>query len=438
MLYAATINSIVPAIAAGTWGTMSDRFGRRLALLVPAVGNLAQCLLIAGFAYFRWSFWTVIVAGSFAGIAGGSGTMFCGLFAFTADVTSSRRRTLYFSVLAAVQDVGIMIGNLAVGRVVTWWGVAAPFYVIAVIYALLAAYAIALPESLTEEKRVAKLDWRRVNVVGALSVLWRSEKPGFRRSLGLLTATFTLTYAAFIAWVIIVVLYAKQLFHWDSNMISYFGAAESGGRSLAVLFLAPLLFRARHMVAPGAVVTTALLFQTGAFVFYATATETATMFSGVAFESLSAVAMPTMRAIYSRAMPDDEQGKVLSVISAVETIINVLVPIIVPAVFASTNHKCPRCTIYGVLGLSVLSVMLALVYAKWPLPIDAVDVDDDEALLRDEDGAGEVAIAKQKAAQVGETDTLIDGASCPYIAMHKGQDFKSMGSGKSTYGSINP
>lgn len=450
LLYAALINSVVPALAAGTWGTLSDRYGRRVALLVPAVCNLLQVLLILYFGVLHLSFWVVIAAGSISGIGGGSGTMFCGLFAFTADVTESRHRTLYFSILAAIQDVGVMLGNLSVGWIVTRFGFVAPFYAIAAVYGALALYACVLPESLSYENQQKKLKWRQVNSIGALSILWRRPPPHlggwFRRSLGLLTITFALTYAAFIAWVMIVVLYAKQLFHWDANMISYFGATESGARSLAVLILAPLLFRVRTKLSPGLVVAVALVMQTISFVFYSTADSTALMFSGVLFEGLSAVAIPTMRAILSRAMPDDEQGKVLSVISVVETAVNVIAPIIVTAVFHATNHSCPRCTIYGVLGLSVASVVLGALYAWFPLHITdhhppttttTTPVDGDE-----ENGADANARAIKKAKGLHtiakETSSLIiDGAACPYIDMNRERDHRDFGAARATFGSIN-
>ncbi len=56
--------------------------------------------------------------GAISGILGGSGTMFCGFFSYAADVSaggSGAHRSLKFAVIEGIQDLGILLGNLAVG-----------------------------------------------------------------------------------------------------------------------------------------------------------------------------------------------------------------------------------------------------------------------------------------------------------------------------------
>lgn len=375
MVYMATVNSIIPSMAAGTIGTMSDKYGRRFALFLPCLGGLLHALVILAFCVWDLSFWTVIIAGFLSGVAGGSGTIFCGFFTYAADVSQGEKRSMNFAILEGVQDFGVLLGNLAVGWIVTAWGTTAPFVPIAAVFLFLVAYVLAMPESLSSENRVEKLDWRKANVLGALANVWKPSGVGRPAAQGLLAATFTLTYTAFIGFVIILVLYAKQLFHWDPNTISYFAASQSAARAVGALFLAPLLFRraSRALLPAHHVISVSILAQTVAFSIYATAKNTGTMFMGTAFEGLSSVAIPTIRAVFSRANPASEQGKVLSVISAIETLVNVLIPIFIPYIFSVTNVECPRCAIYVVTGIGGLGFLVSLLFSRvaTPLPSEA-------------------------------------------------------------------
>lgn len=221
---------------------------------------------------------------------------------------------------------------------------------------------------------------------------------------------------AFIGFVIILVLYAKQLFAWGPSTISYFAATQSAARSLGVLVLAPLLFRGRTVLPASLVISGSLLFQTAAFTVYGLAKSTRTMFIGTAFEGLSSVSIPTMRAVFSRANPPTEQGKVLSVISAIETVINIAVPIFIPYLFSLTNVDCPRCTLYVVIGCSAFAFFISLVFGVVAkrLPDERERGTEIEASL----GAGEEKASLVAAPlAVGSVNGSGNGG-CPYIEFH--------------------
>ena len=156
-------NSIVPAFIAGTIGILSDRYGRRLSLIMPAIGNALQAMLTLVFAYYHLPFWFIIVPGAVSGFFGGSGTMFCGMFAYAADVSGIKDRTLRFAWLAAMQYFGITLGNLAITPLVHFGGsIKVVFWPVAIGYVILAIYVCFVPESLPKHKRVSKLKWYKV------------------------------------------------------------------------------------------------------------------------------------------------------------------------------------------------------------------------------------------------------------------------------------
>jgi MFS family permease len=143
-----------------------------MSLMLPAIGNALQAVLTLVFAYYRLPFWFIIVPGAVAGVFGGSGTMFCGLFAYVADVCGVRERTLQFAWLAAVQYFGITLGNLAITPLVHFGGgIEVCFWPVAIVYVLLALYIACIPESLPQHKRVEKLSWYKVNSISLVVVI---------------------------------------------------------------------------------------------------------------------------------------------------------------------------------------------------------------------------------------------------------------------------
>eukprot|EP00163_Fabomonas_tropica_P009275 TRINITY_DN19079_c0_g1_i1.p1 TRINITY_DN19079_c0_g1~~TRINITY_DN19079_c0_g1_i1.p1 ORF type:complete len:515 (-),score=94.98 TRINITY_DN19079_c0_g1_i1:143-1687(-) len=431
MVYAATANSVIPALAAGTLGILSDRYGRRLALLVPCIGQALQAGLIIIFARYNLPFWWIIVAGFLGAVTGGSGTVFCGFFSYVADVSDNNsHRSLLFAVLAAVQDIGILFGNLAVGKFIEWWGLEAPFWPVCGVFIFLSLYMALVPESLTEEKKSKEeLNWKKVNVFASLKGVWQESRIGPSYVQGLLASIFTFSYMSFIGFVIIVVLYAKQLFHWGPTEISHFAAAQSGLRSVGVLILAPLLFRVNKTMMPTSlVISFSLVAQTLAYSLYSVARTTKAMFIGTAFEGLSAVAIPTMRAVFSRANPETEQGRVLSAISAIETIINTAIPILIPLLFSVTNAHCPRCTTYAVAASSGIAFLISIVYGRLarPLPprgdlamVSSGDVEGGKGPQVTTDGMN---IQQEKSALITKKER---GQSCPYIQLNNDADPRS-------------
>jgi MFS transporter, DHA1 family, tetracycline resistance protein len=370
MTYTSLANSILPALIAGSLGVLSDKYGRRLPMVVSTLGGMFQALAVLCFYYFEWPFYTLVIAGAVHGLMGGPASMFMAMFSFVADCSSYSSRSLRFSLLAVLQYLGILAGNMTAGVVIQMGGFAAPFWPIAFVYLLATGYGLLVPESLRPEIQVDKLNWKKANVFGAFSILFKPTLVGHPLVLLVLAVALAAGYAAFIGFVIVLVLYAKQLFGWDSMMIAYFASAQCAARAIGVMLIAPLLFKWRkNLLSPGTIVVLGLLCQAIAYAWYAVATTTGSMFIGTFFEGLSAIALPTMRSIFSRAVSEKEQGQTLASISAIETLVNSLVPAILMGMFGATNAACPRCALYVIVGLSGLAALAGFVHALMAKPL---------------------------------------------------------------------
>ncbi len=146
-------------IAVPTLGAMSDRFGRRLILLVSLFGSAAGYLIFG----LGGALWVLFTGRIIDGLTGGNiGT----IFAYAADITEPKDRTRFFGQLGAMSGFGFVIGPALGGLIYRLPGSSnsAPLYFAAAVTFLNTAWGFfAMPESLTPERRASSLRFAQMN-----------------------------------------------------------------------------------------------------------------------------------------------------------------------------------------------------------------------------------------------------------------------------------
>ena len=141
-------------------GALSDRFGRRLVLLV-SIGTLVVDFLIMGIA---GSIWLLFIGRALSGI---SGATYSTANAYIADVTEPANRGKAFGMIGAAFGFGFVFGPV-IGGFLGEISPRAPFFAAAGLAALNFCYGLfVLPESLAPEDR-RPFDIKRANPFGAV------------------------------------------------------------------------------------------------------------------------------------------------------------------------------------------------------------------------------------------------------------------------------
>lgn len=341
----ATLFALIQFFAAPIIGALSDRFGRRPIVLASNLGLGLDFAVMALAPNLAW----LAVGRMLSGIASGSGPA---AYAYLADVTEPHRRASTFGIMFGVQAAGATLGP-AIGGLLSSADLRVPFWVAAAFCLLNAIYGLfMLPESLPLERR-ARFSWAHANPIGALAWLIRT----YPQLSGMIAVALLLSLASQGANSITVV-YTGYRYNWTPETIgivlTVFGLA-----SLAVQ-AGLVSFSTRHLGERATFLGGMALTTLGLFVFGAAETGTQFWF-GVPLLALGAICGPVMGGYFSKAVADNEQGRLQGAWSGVNAGMGLIAPGLFTFTFATTisagAHHLPG------LAFFIAAAMIALAIA---------------------------------------------------------------------------
>ncbi len=302
-------------------GMLSDRFGRRPILLISLLGLTADYIILALAPNMAWLIAGRLVAGVFSATVSTAN-------AYIADITPKKDRAAAYGLLGAAFGIGFIIGPL-VGGVLGAIDLQYPFWLAAGLAFLNFIFGyFFLPESLAIEKR-KPIILRRANPFSALLYIRRYS------SLAVLLAALFLSSIAQQGLQGIWVLWVEARFNW--------GVAEAGyslawvGFSMA--FVQGYLVRkaipkyGERRVLFGGYIISAIAFSLLPFV-----TAGWVIYPGIFLYVLgTGIATPTLSALMSNSVPENEQGLLQGTLGSIQTIAMILGPLFATQVFAKTT-----------------------------------------------------------------------------------------------------
>jgi len=316
--------SIAQLISAPLWGRVSDRYGRRPALLIglsaPAVAYVAFGLANT----VAWLFLSRIIQGAGGGTTGVAQ-------AYVADSIPAAGRARALGWLSAATSLGVMIGPV-VGSLAAHWGRAAPGFVAA---GLCLANVLFAWKYLPESRRPGDHPPARKPV-------WHAAWQIFRRP-GTTVARLVWIYAAgmlaFTCLTSVLPLFLSAEYGVTEKTIGYFflyvGALSLVMRSI---FLGPIVDRigeAWAMRIGGACLVVGLL-------LYPAASSLWSLALIIPFVPIgTALLFPATTALMSRAAPKAELGTVMGSAQTFAGLARVVAPILATRAFQDWGHDWP-------------------------------------------------------------------------------------------------
>ncbi|MCC6971534.1 MAG: TCR/Tet family MFS transporter [Phycisphaerales bacterium] len=333
-------------------GVLSDRFGRRPVLLVSVFGSGVDYFAMALAPTVPWLF----ITRALNGISGASMTA---ANAYIADVTPPEKRAAGFGMAGAAFGLGFVLGPL-IGGFLGDLDIHYPFYAAGGLTLLNWLYGyFVLPESLPPARHHS-INYKRANPVGAFSGLTK-----YPMVFGLAWSFFLMNLAQFAlhaTWV----LYTGHKFGWGPKDVGLSLFAVGVG---AAIVQGGLARRIVPMLGERMSLLLGVAIGVLSYIGYGAATQGWMIYVTVAFGCLGGIAMPAAQSIITRSVPRDQQGTVQGAMTSLQSVANVLGPLIGSGAFAyfisdRAPFQLPGAPFYAGAVLSFLGLVIAAVVLK--------------------------------------------------------------------------
>ena len=299
-------------------GAWSDRYGRRIVILLSCAGLGFDYILMALAPTVGWLFVGRIISGI-------TTSNIATAFAYVTDVTPPEKRAKQFGMISAAFGLGFIIGP-AIGGLLGNISLRLPFWIAAACSLLNAIYGFfILPESLPPERR-AKSAWHMANPLGSLSLLRSHPELG---GLALVTGLYYLAHQVLPT---VFVLYADYRYGWTQSTVGWSLAAVGLCISLASgLLVGPYVKKFGERIG----LLSGLLFGALAFLGFGLASRGWMAFAAIPVLALWGIAGPAMQSLMSQRVDHSSQGKLQGAVNSIRAITGMIGPLIFTQVFAA-------------------------------------------------------------------------------------------------------
>ena len=352
--------AVMQLIFAPIMGALSDRFGRKLVLLLALAGLAADYLLMALAPSLVWLFVGRLLAGVF-------GATWPVANACVADVSDDKTRAGNFGLVAGAAGIGFVFGPV-LGGALAVIGPRAPFFAAAVLIVIAAGVGLALlPETLAKEKR-RQFDWARANPVGGLVKIGEHKAV-----LGVMFALFLMQFA-WTSFAVVWPYFTIERFAWGELEIGISVALY--GLLIAIVqggLTGPVTKRFGNVP----VATVSLVLGIGLYAAYTVLTSGWLAYLLIVLSAPTAFAGPIMQTLMTERVADDQQGELQGVIGSVMAVNAIFAPLVMTQIFRIfTGEGAPIYLPGAPFFVSAVLIVLTLIVFVVSMRTDARKVRD--------------------------------------------------------------
>jgi DHA1 family tetracycline resistance protein-like MFS transporter len=307
--------------AAPVFGALSDRYGRKIILIISLMGSVAGYVLFG----IGGALWILFLGRIIDGLTAGNITT---LFAYISDITEPEERTKWFGYIGAVMGIG-KIGGPALGGLLGSISIGFPFLVTAsLIFLSGVAVYFFLPESLALEKRTKQFMPGNFNTFSHFKNIFGLKEVKFLLILGVLF------YVGLGIFQFNFVIFLKDIYKWSpvfiGTILTLIGICDIVTRALLLPWLLKQFNEKRIGIAGLICLAVGLcLILVGIYIHSVIVISLAVIFI-ISGEGLFE---PTYTGKLSQSIDKNKQGKLMGVNQSLQSANNILIPLCAAAIY---------------------------------------------------------------------------------------------------------
>jgi DHA1 family tetracycline resistance protein-like MFS transporter len=328
--------------AAPALGALSDRYGRKIILLISLAGSVVGYVLFG----IGGALWILFLGRIIDGLTAGNIST---LFAYVSDCTEPKERAKWFGYIGSAMGIG-KLGGPALGGLLGSIDIALPFYVTAALIFLsgLAVYFL-LPESLAPKKRTKLVTLSNFNTFSHFKDMFNLKEVKLLLLLGILF------YAGQGIFQFNFIIFLKYFYKWGPTFI---------GIMLTLVGICDIIVRALLLPRLLKLFSEKVIGITG---LIGLATGLALIVAGTIIPSMFIISMaiigiisgaslfePTYNGKLSQSIDESKQGKLQGVSQSLQSANNVLIPMGAAAIYIYSPGMLYATATFVVLAAAIL------------------------------------------------------------------------------------
>ncbi|KAJ3075651.1 hypothetical protein HDU98_007335 [Podochytrium sp. JEL0797] len=360
-------------------GLLLDRVGRRPILFLPFVAVLLPALAVLVIQHYGLGLWLLVLADCLKGILGGNAVFVMCVYSMMADLTCGQTRTKMFYLKEAFSLFGFSFGPFLGGLLYERFGLSAVFETIVVVELAIVAYAFwFVQETLPASKRKPFGQGDSLNpvvhLVGSVKSLMGLFSTRTPTVFALINATGALTQAGY---TYIFFFIPSKRFGWNSFESGRFLMVGSFCRFAYFAAIVPTavwwFHQGKDVV--GKVKVELNVIRCGLMMYIITLCAYGLVSEGweyyliIPFYSFASSALPTLRSLLSKTVPQDSQGRLFASLEVLQSSASLASHVFMPMIFRATVANMPEAICYVVAGMWAVALC-----ATWLVRVDELVV----------------------------------------------------------------
>ncbi|XP_046575145.1 proton-coupled folate transporter-like [Haliotis rubra] len=356
LIFTATFPGILQTILLGS---LSDRYGRKLSMLLPISGLLSKLIVYLIVFELDLPLGYLFIGSAIEGFSGGFGTMLTAIFGCAADITPvGPKRGFRMAVIQAVMSFGSASGSLVAGIWIEEANFKQPLYfLIALSSATLLFTIFIFPETRRNLTKGSLTVKEHLKLLKKSIQFYTKDTPDKRRwKLIVSLMTFFTSFSVDLIKATVLTLYLLATpFCWSKIQITGYAAARTIINWICILGLTHILLRRFSEVTIAIIGCVSNILFLG---LLGCAQSSVLVIVAAAFGIFSEAAPAMMRSVMSKLVSPDEQGALFASVGTMEMAAAAVFGVVATLIYKASLSFFPGLIFVILAGLIFITVLM--------------------------------------------------------------------------------